>query len=57
MKALGCQPVESTSPFKVLVSDVIMHHYIPESADALESTAVHPETYPAARAVSATVVL
>ena len=30
-----------------------MHHYIPECADALESTAVHPETYPAARALLA----
>ena len=27
MKALGCQPVESTSPFKVLVSDVNLHPY------------------------------
>ena len=26
MKALGCQPVESTSPFKVLVSDVVNLH-------------------------------
>ena len=24
---MGCQPVESTSPFKVLVSDVNLHHY------------------------------
>ena len=27
MKALGCQPVESTSPFKVLVSHVNLHPY------------------------------
>ena len=31
MKALGCQPVESTSPFKVLVSDVVnLHPYVVE---------------------------
>ena len=29
MKALGCQPVESYIPFKVVVSDVVnLHHYI-----------------------------
>ena len=26
LKALGCQPVESTSPFKVVVSDVFNLH-------------------------------
>ena len=30
LKALGCQPVESTSPFKRLVSDVNLHPYILE---------------------------
>ena len=27
MKALGCQPVESTSLFKVVVSDINLHPY------------------------------
>ena len=27
LKALGCQPVESTSPFKVLVSTANLHPY------------------------------
>ena len=32
LKALGCQPVESTSPFKVLVSDVNLHPYTADAA-------------------------
>ena len=34
LKAFGCQPVESTSPFKVLVSSVNLHPYVARGVPA-----------------------
>ena len=54
LKALGFQPVESTSPFKVLVSDVNLRHYTEgrhrrKDADAPGEGDVAAQGGPAAR--------